>query len=358
LTPLIVVYMPYYILRFLYYHYPFPNTYYARSAYLPWWNQGLKYLVLYFRSYYIFLLLPALGVISLVKTKVSIRRLTHLPFHFNPIQNSVFLSIIFSVVYSFYLVRIGGDFMFARFFIPVTPFLYFLMEAFASRTLDKKYLIPFSIIVCLTTYFYWYPNKIGSLGYDIIDERLFYPKWRIEEAKLKGGVLKKYLKNTEAQVVIYGSQAMLAYYGELPTVIEGDNGLTDEYIAHLPIGKRIRPGHEKRAPIEYLLRRGVNFSFVFGLSNPPPSADFNEIYFEDLRGDIIVYNRNLMRTLATYDEITFFDFERFLDEYIQKMPSFPRSRILEDYQFFRHYYFDHNSDPIRENAFVNFVANH
>jgi len=356
LIPLIVVYIPYYIFRFLYYHYPFPNTYYARSAYLPWWNQGLNYAILYFKSYYVFLLLPAWGVISIIKTKPSLKKITNLPLPFNPLQNAVFLSVLFSLIYSLYVIRVGGDFMFARFFIPITPFLYFLMEVFACRILDKKYLIPFVVMACLTTYFYRYPNEIGTQGNDIVDERLFYPNWRIEEAKLKGGILKKYLKDTEAQVVIFGSQAMLAYYAELPTVIEGTNGLTDEYIAHLPIGKRARPGHEKTASLEYLLRRGVNFSFVFGVWNPPPSADFNEIYFEDLRGNIIVYNRDLMRELATYDKVTFFDFERFLDEYIQKMPLFPRSRILKDYEFFKRYYFNHNPDPIRENAFINALA--
>jgi hypothetical protein len=357
LIPLMVVYIPYYTFRFFYYHYPFPNTYYARSAYLSWWDQGLKYWILYFKSYYVFLLLPALGVISIIKTKVSFKRLMHFPLHFSPIQNSVFLSILFSLVYFLYVVRIGGDFMFARFFVPITPFLFFLMEAFAFRILDKKYLIPFAVIICLTTYFYWYPQKIRSLSNNIVDEREFYPNWRIEEAKLKGGVLKKYLKDTEAQVVIYGSQAMLAYYAEFPTVIEGHNGLTDEYIAHLPINKRTRPGHEKGAPVEYLLRRGINFSFAFGLWNPLPSGDFTEIYFGDVRGTIIVYNRKLMGKLKIYKEVTFFDFERFLDEYIQKMSSFPRSRILEDYKFFKQYYFNHNPDSIRENAFINMLAN-
>jgi hypothetical protein len=357
LIPLLVIYIPYYILRFLYYGYPFPNTYYARSAYLPWWDQGLKYLTIYLKSYYVFLLLPILLIISIIKTKFSFKKLIHLPLHFNPMQNSVFLSLLFTLIYSLYVVRIGGDFMFARFFIPITPFLFFLMEAFAFRMLDKKYLLPFAVLVCLLTYFHWYPQGIRSLSNNIVDERYFYPDSRIEEAKLKGGILRRYLKDTEAQVVIYGSQAMLAYYAELPTVIEGHNGLTDEYIAHLPINKRTRPGHEKGVPLEYLFRRGVNFSFAFGLWDPPPSGDFTDIYFGDVRGTIIVYNRNLMRKLENHDEVTFLDFERFLDEYIQKMPSLPRSRILEDYRFFKQYYFNHNPDPIRENAFINKFAN-
>ncbi len=357
LTPLIIVYIPYWVLRFLYYHHPFPNTYYARSAYLPWWGQGLKYWILYFKAYYVLLLLPVFGVISMVKTKINLKRLTKFPLRFNPIQNSVFLSVLFLLVYSVYVVRIGGDFMFARFFIPITPFLYFLIEVFAMRILDKKYLIPLTVIVCLTTHFYWYPSEIRALSNNIVDERHFYPDSMIEEAKLKGEILRGYLSDTDAKVLIYGSQAMLAYYAEFPTVIEGHNGLTDEYIAHLPVNERRRPGHEKTAPQEYLLRRGINFLFDFGLWKTPPSGELREIYFDDIRATIIVYNRNLMRRLKIYPEVSFSDFERFLDEYIENQSSSSRSGILSDYKFFKQYYFNHNPDSIRQKVFLNMFNN-
>jgi len=357
LAPLIIVFIPYFIFRLLYYHYPLPNTYYARSAYLSWWSQGLKYLFLYLKAYYVLLLLPVLGVIAMVKNKDLFRRLTKFPLHFDRIQNSVFLSILFSVVFSIYVIRVGGDFMFARFFIPITPLLYFLMETFAFRVLNKKYLIPFAAIICLSTYFYWYPQEIKSLSNKIVDERYFYPKSRIEEAKEKGGILKRYLKGTDAKVVIFGSQAMLAYYAEFPTVIEGESGLTDEYIAHLPVKERTRPGHEKLAPMDYVFKRGVNFVFAFGLWNPPLPTDFRDIRFGEIRGGIIVYNRDIMNKLKTYDEIKFVDFEKFLDNYIQEIPSAPRSYLLTDYNFFKDYYFNHNSDPIRQNAFISVLGN-
>ena len=352
LTPLIIVFIPYFIFRLLYYHYPFPNTYYARSAYLSWWDQGLKYLILYFKAYYVLLLLPVLGIIAIIKNKDSFSKLTQFPLGFDRIQNSVFLSILFSVVYSIYVIRVGGDFMFARFFIPITPLLYFLMEAFAFRVLNKKYIIPFAAIICLATFFYSYPNEIKSLSSKIVDERYFYPQSRIEEAKEKGEILKRYLKDTNAQVIIFGSQAMLAYYAEFPVVIEGESGLTDEYIAHLPVKERTRPGHEKLAPMEYVFKRGVNFVFAFGLWNPPLPTDFRDIRFGEIRGGILVYNRDIMNKLKTYDEIKFVDFEKFLDNYIQEIPSAPRSYILTDYKFFKDYYFNHNSDPIRQNAFI------
>jgi hypothetical protein len=353
LLPLIVIFIPYYILRFLYYGYPFPNTYYAKSAYLSWWSQGWVYLLLYLESYYVLLLLPILGVAALIKNRRSFGKLIHLPFHFNRVQNSVLLSLLFSVIFTVYVVRVGGDFMFARFLIPVTPFLYFLMEVFAQRILNKRYLIPFVAMACLATFFYRYPDNIRSVTNKIVDERYFYPKSRIEEARWKGEVLKKYLENTDARVVIFGTQAMLAYYAEFPTVIEGTNGLTDVRIAHLPIGERIRPGHEKNPPADYFYQRGVNFAFYSGgYNSPPPEAGLTDIYFGPVRGGIYVYNRDLMRKLKMYPEVKFVDFEQFLDEYIEQMHSASRADLQTDYEFFKKYYFDHNPDSLRQNAFV------
>lgn len=356
LIPLIFVFLPYYILRFLYYGYPFPNTYYAKSAYLSWWSQGWRYLILYIKAYYIFLLLPILGVVAWFKVKGSFKKITRLPFRLNRIQNSVLLSLLFSVVFTLYLVWIGGDFMFARFFIPITPFLFFLMEVFANRILNRKYLIPFTAVVCLATYFYRYPSGITTLSSKIVDERNFYPKSRIEEARQKGGILKNYLKDTKAQVVIYGTQAMLAYYAEFPTAIEGESGLTDEYIAHLPIEKRTRPGHEKLAPAEYLYKRGVNFAFAFGLWNPRIHEDFRKIDMGEIEGGILVYNRDIMNKLKMYPEVKFVDFEQFLDEYIKQLPTASRQDILTDYTFFKQYYFDHNPDPVRQYAFISVLG--
>ncbi|MGB8658097.1 MAG: hypothetical protein WCE90_10000 [Candidatus Zixiibacteriota bacterium] len=354
LIPLIVVYVPYYLWRLSYYHYPFPNTYYARSAYLSWWSQGLKYGILYFKAYYVFALLPALGVISTVRSKGSFGKMTKPQFRFSSVQNSVFLSTLFSLVYCLYVLRVGGDFMFARFFIPITPFLFFLIEAFALRMLPRKYLIPFAAMICLTTYFCWYPDQLRSLSNKVVDERYFYPKSKIEEERRRGEVLKKYLKDTQARVVIFGAQAMLAYYAEFPTAIEGEGGLTDEYLAHLRITKRTRPGHERIAPLDYLLRRGVNFAF--GLSDSPPSGSLTDIYFGKVTGTIVVYDRNLMRELKKYNEVSFVDFEEFLDDYMSKMSSLPRSKVLEDYRSFKQYYFDHNSDPTRQNAFFSVLG--
>ena len=49
----------------------------------------------------------------------------------------------------------------------------------------------------------------------------------------------------------------MPYYTDWPTV--DSHGLNDRYIANLPLAKRGLIGHERRAPLAYLRRRGVVF---------------------------------------------------------------------------------------------------
>ena len=49
--PFLAVWLPWMMWKLGYYGDVFPNTYYAKSAYLPWYEQGLVYLGLYFMKY-------------------------------------------------------------------------------------------------------------------------------------------------------------------------------------------------------------------------------------------------------------------------------------------------------------------
>jgi hypothetical protein len=52
------------------------------------------------------------------------------------------------------------------------------------------------------------------------------------------------------------------------------------------------------------------------------------------------------------DEISFIDFEHYLDEYIANMKNLSKEMIKTDYQKFKEYYFLCNSDPNREKLFL------
>lgn len=109
-----VVFLPYYLWRFNYYGFPFPNTFYAKvgggaDQYL----RGLHYLWLFAKSFGLLLLLPPLVAIA-----------------FQPVRKRwAELFILQTGAYVTYVAYVGGDGLaFFRFMVPVLPFIYLLAQ--------------------------------------------------------------------------------------------------------------------------------------------------------------------------------------------------------------------------------------
>jgi hypothetical protein len=64
--PLLLLFLPYWIIRWRYYGFFFPNAFYAKSIDLPYYGQGLTYAWMYVSSYYPLLAVPAVAVASYV----------------------------------------------------------------------------------------------------------------------------------------------------------------------------------------------------------------------------------------------------------------------------------------------------
>ncbi|UCD94772.1 MAG: hypothetical protein JSU69_01595 [Candidatus Zixiibacteriota bacterium] len=346
LLPLIILYLPYWIIRYNYYGYPFPNTYYAKSADLSYFKQGFLYLWLYFKTYYIlFVMIPAIIWLTLKKPLIG----RHMS---DRIQRSILVSLLFIVPYVFYVVKTGGDFMFARFFIPITPVMFFLLETSLHKLIDNnglRYFLAALIVITVSFRFDQYPS--GGVREGISDERFYYPPEKTEAARETGLKIREYLADTDYTVAFYGAHAMYVYYAGVPVAIESDAGLTDEYIAHLPLPRRGRVGHEKHAPVEYLYERKVNFVFKTSLPSVSTWDRLRVITFGDYRAFVFIYENEVMEKLKQYDDVKFTDFPEFLDEYIAEMADYPDAKVREDYNFFRFYYFAHNRDPERERPF-------
>jgi hypothetical protein len=347
LLPLIILYVPYWVIRFSYYGYPFPNTYYAKSANLTYFKQGFFYLWLYFKTYYVlFLMIPAI-IWAVLKKPFIGREMKDL------VQRSILLSLLFIVPYVFYVVKTGGDFMFARFFIPVTPVMFFFLETALHKLINRsglRYIIAALIVIVVIFRYDQYPN--GGVHEGISDERFYYPPEKTNAARATGLKIKSYFADTDYTVAFYGAHAMYVYYAKVPTAIESDAGLTDEYIAHLPLQSRGRVGHEKQAPIEYLNDREVSFLFKTSLKPISVWDRLRIVTFGDYRAFVFIYENEVMEKLKQYDDVKFTDFPEFLDDYIAEMADYPDAKVREDYSFFKFYYFAHNNDPIRERPFL------
>ncbi|MBD3219015.1 MAG: hypothetical protein GF310_12135 [candidate division Zixibacteria bacterium] len=348
--PLIIIYLPYWLWRYSYYGYPFPNTYYAKSAYLTYFSQGLTYLMLYVRTYYILILLPIAMILTIpeiLKRYIAQKKLE------TTLNRVWVLGILFIIPYVFYVVRSGGDFMFARFFIPITPGCFLLLESgilYLSRKPQLR--LAVGAVLILAVFFRWNQfDQPQEMIDGIADERSYYPSEYVEQAKRDGRNMQKYLSGMDVTIGFYGSKAMTAYYSKLPDVVELHTGLTDEYIAHLPLKERGRPGHEKMAPRDYMFRRGINF--VLKPTSLPIEDSTKALFLDSTILHIFIYENEIMNELKKKPGVVFLDLPRFLDEYIKNFEQTPPEQIIRDFNFLKTYYFDHNNDPGRLQPFLN-----
>jgi arabinofuranosyltransferase len=350
LLPGTLVYLPYWILRYLYYGYPFPNTYYAKSANLPYYDQGLAYLGLFLKSYYVLYLVPVALVAVIV---VYRRRLTTVPLC-DPVSRAIVLAAIFIAPYTLYVVRSGGDFMFARFWIPILPVTFLFLEVSLRSFITRYRFAPLVLLVIpLAVFFRWNPytevRQINGIAY----EPDYYPRYWVQHAREAGSRMREIFEGQDVRVAFYGMYAVYVYYSEVPTAIESNAGLTDPFVAHLPIVTRGRPGHEKQAPMPYLLERGVNFAFRGWTPLISLGDTLTHISFGDFNAGIIVYKKELMDYLKQYKDVRFVDLPLNIDEYLGHLSSEPEYLVRQDYAFFKELYFDHNNDSIRETPIRN-----
>jgi hypothetical protein len=252
----------------------------------------------------------------------------------------------------FYVTRVGGDFMFARFYLPATPFLLLCLEWLVQSLRRFPWRLGAGILVVALMLFgavrkhSWFSDKRHVRS--IVDEPQWYPNTRLETNRAMAAAMRECFEGTDAVIMVQGGQANLAYYARFPVALER-YGLTDVHIAHSPPPPiRGRPGHEKLADAEYIYERRVNLRF----HHRP--AKFLEQYVQFalpwksgyVYGDIIVYDRELMDRLKSCAGVRFLDFPIFLQyEYIPRIGKMRAEEVARDYNQFQRYYFDHNPDP-------------
>lgn len=391
--PFLFVFLPYWFWRYSYYGWFFPNTFYAKSGMGSYWEQGIQYTYLYFSSYYI-LIIPFLLALfwflrltkisskfrylllilfsrnykmrrrklrlrqrSLYRLKpsFSIRRIFSGQSRVDYFYARVFLLLLLpSFLYILYLTKIGGDFMFARLLIPITPLLYLSAELFLFRMKFPRLRNILSLLLVICTVFYMNPYK--GIQFPIVNhitnESDVYKLKAVYELKLALLPFTKIFEEEEINIAFGGSQAMIAYYLNPKVAIEAVTGLTDEFIAHQKIINRGKVGHEKPAPLEYLLKRNVNIHFF--PTKDIPLTEFNWIRLKNVPGEfrILRYDAILFSELKKTGKFEFINFENYLDHYISNIENKTSGEIKRDYEIFYRYYFELNSDERRERYFL------
>ncbi len=289
--------IPWLVWKYWYYGDVLPNTYYAKSAGLSYFSQGWEYLWTYFWPYktsFIFLL-----ALFAIRNRL--------------VQFCLGVIVVYGILF---VAKTGGDFMYARFMVPLIPLIYITGEV-SVRQLLKNSRWTWAVCVAIPL-LVWaekssrndlFLNRDGThkesfldLG-GITDEQWYYTQPlpgdpnRIQQDKFIGESLRKYFEGEHIRILSRGQDA-LAYYGKFSECIE-NAGLTDATIAHLPVETRGRPGHEKHAPRSYLINRKVHFLFL------RPNAEIQNKGVVGIRtakgwigAEIITYDAGLMARLT------------------------------------------------------------
>lgn len=320
--PLLLICGPHILFRFWYYGDWVPNTFYAKSAYDSYWSQGLRYALLYLQSYW---LIPVLIVLLAVLRLIVRRRNPDGNQSVGTPQKAVRYLWLLILCYCAYVIRVGGDFMFARFWIPITPILFFALEwdfrrvwrqitinasdetgvevptdqptaIMTSQAPDSRNaiaipnrwgglvgLVLLSAAVSVLRFDPYqglpFPEKWG-----ISEEYRIYTPERVSELRQLALDLKPTFKAAGPILAFVGAQAGLIYYLDPRVAIEAETGLTDRNIARRTLEQRGRVGHEKQASYAYLKARGVHI-----LLRAPPAdraATARTVRIQGLPGDL------------------------------------------------------------------------
>ncbi|WCL48638.1 hypothetical protein [Leptospira sp. GIMC2001] len=274
----VVTFIAIYLCKAIYYGDMLPNTYYAKAGEGQYFRQGFEYFRLFFKEY------PMMSVFLLFGIVFSRS-------HFSWIV----------IFYLAYILYVGGDFMFARFIVPIVPVAIVLvwdrLNEASAVWIERfpRFGHAFSIAICILFVFSslfrgkiyetnpWEIWKSTGIG----EERMFYKNLGSQELVYSKVFVDQYA------FAFFGAQAHFIYHMKPRLAIESSTGLTDKYIAKQKIDKRSKIGHEKKSPLKYLIDRKINV--VMGDHYPELSASNRNIIYN--------WNGNLLTwKMLTHDQ--------------------------------------------------------
>jgi len=250
-----------------------PNSFYVKVASLSGVKRGLIYVCLFFYSYWL-VLFPFLFL-------AFARRLRQ--------QNNKgwLILAVATITWLSYVIFVAGDFMEFRFFVPVLPYIFMGIVWLTCKQLHRHWLqvILVLLVLCGSIHHYltftnpamrhWDVDSIPSLSAYLYHER---NDWvRI------GQVLREAFPHDREVTIAVTAAGAIPYYSQLKTI--DILGINDQWVARHGEIPFSRPGHQRRATLNYLLERNVNLlighpQFV-PIETPPkvPWDAWYEYYF-------------------------------------------------------------------------------
>lgn len=334
LIPFFAVLVPYVIWKRHYYGAWMPNTYYAKSAEKTYFEQGFVYLLITIIGSGLWLTLPLMIVGGVYTRRSLIGR----------------YSLLVLPIYLGYVAKVGGDFMLGRFFVPALPLWFLLADAGYRALLSKNHwrwaitlLIPAAAVALPINVV-----KAGELYHGVADERTFggvdeFSTMHVGSlGYLFGHALfdKLKSKHIEPRVAVW-SVGMSGYYSKLPMF--DLRGLTTRSVAHIPILRRGRPGHEKIASPALIVEDGVQLSELALF--PQPFANLSALSISGDPFHLVRYDQALIRMLPSNTGLI--AFPEYLDSHTPSIRLESEQDLDCDLWHLWEYYFSINNDPAR-----------
>jgi len=246
--PFVLLSVPWLAFKILYYGAILPNTYYLKIPEGYPVTNGLFYLHHFLASYFLYAAIPLILFAILKKRRT--------------IPPDIWIMAAICLLWTIYLVRVGGDFMEYRFMVPVLPFLMTMVVWAAWRTTGSYVWRGVMVAVVLAGSVHHkatyravsgglLPESTRQLELHLTDEG---DAW-ISTGKRLGKLF--YHAKGEPVTIATTAAGAIPYYSRLRTV--DMVGLNDPWIAHNGLIVEGHPsGHFRAAPVTYLREQGVH----------------------------------------------------------------------------------------------------
>jgi arabinofuranosyltransferase len=266
----------YFAWRWLYFGYPLPNTFYAKTGGgAAQAARGAQYALL-FALHYVLPWAGVLGLLAFARSRASARDECTGQSATGAGRNELLLPLAGALLglYTLYIAAVGGDYMaMYRFFVPVLPFLYLLLGAAFARAHASGFLragLWASLAVALLASLF----HSTPLEKEVVAKRSWMhgnyrgvekERWYVARHRLIGDLFARYGRPQES--IATGAIGAVAYESGLR--VYDVHGIVDPHIAHegrSPAGAVLGqglPGHEKsdypyifaKQPTFYLFNR-------------------------------------------------------------------------------------------------------
>lgn len=236
--------------RWAWYGEPFPNTWYAKSGAGAYWSQGAIYGLHFLLTTGALFFLIALALVA----PRTPRRL-------------LVFAAASAALFGGYVTYVGGDFMEHRFFIPLLPVVLVALELGLRQPGAPRAAAACALLGAAVGGARVKPIEPGTVRWNLSAEETYYPVVRLSPLRVDSVFFGEamFLARTFTAHALsprygHGCVGFIGYYTGLPMI--DLFGVVDREVAHAPLAKRGRPGHERLATREYLLRAGADFTIT------------------------------------------------------------------------------------------------